>query len=423
MQSSLVISILVLILSQVSSLHLLPLSLSSSIESRISYRPNNLLLGPSRASSTQLSSSSSSSSTSPAKSSSKSSSSTPATVVIAGATGRLGSEVVQAFLEYNADIQSNVNATSSPVKIKCLVREKSYDKAVSTFGQNKNDLLEIVKCDLTNAAQLTAAVSDASVCMWCATGFSDSSSVLDKLIGAFKLKFAPKSTIDISSIALIGKLFSDQLLSTKPLVEGGPRVVLVSSAGVTRPTWSEEKKAKFIGASDIPIVRLNPLNILGVKKDGEQALRSSKAPYTIVRPCGLNDKWPQGRPVVSQGDIAVGRVCRKDVAKFLVSVSLSPSAVGKTMEMFAIPNYPYPASFDMQFSRLRADNVNFFNTEDIVYADDALFAQYSLLQQLVPGEIMQPNKLAMGQTYEQLDQGKVGRLGERGTEEAPITLS
>jgi hypothetical protein len=34
-----------------------------------------------------------------------------------------------------------------------------------------------------------------------------------------------------------------------------PQFVLCSSAGVTRPGWSEEKKKKFVGAADIPIVR------------------------------------------------------------------------------------------------------------------------------------------------------------------------
>jgi len=45
-------------------------------------------------------------------------------------------------------------------------------------------------------------------------------------------------------------------------------------------------------------------------------------------------------------------------------------------------------------------------------------AQYVVLQQLLPGELMEANALAMGQTYEQLDRGETGRLGRRG-EEAP----
>jgi uncharacterized protein YbjT (DUF2867 family) len=55
-----------------------------------------------------------------------------------------------------------------------------------------------------------------------------------------------------------------------------------------------DKKLKYPGAADIPIVRLNPFGILDIKKEGEQALRDSGALYTIVRPTGLNDKFPSG---------------------------------------------------------------------------------------------------------------------------------
>ena len=48
---------------------------------------------------------------------------------------------------------------------------------------------------------------------------------------------------------------------------------------------------------------------------------------------------------------------------------------------------------------------------------------YALLQQLVPGEILAPEKLAMGQTYEQLDKKQEGRLGKRGQESAPLKRS
>jgi hypothetical protein len=44
---------------------------------------------------------------------------------------------------------------------------------------------------------------------------------------------------------------------------------MCSSAGVTRPSWPEDKKIRYPGAADIPIVRLNPFNILNIKKDGK----------------------------------------------------------------------------------------------------------------------------------------------------------
>jgi hypothetical protein len=49
---------------------------------------------------------------------------------------------------------------------------------------------------------------------------------------------------------------------------------------------------------------------------------------------------------------------------------------------------------------------------------DTLKATYSAMQQLLPGERQDSAALAMGQTYEQLDKGEVGRLGRRGEEDA-----
>ena len=196
---------------------------------------------------------------------------------------------------------------------------------------------------------------------------------------------------------------------------------MVSSAGVTRTIWSDEKKKKYEGCADIPIVRLNPLKILDVKRMGEQALRKTGCKYSIVRPCGLTENWSAGRPIISQGDVAVGRTTRPDVAKFLVSVLKEPKAVSKTFEFFAVPGYPYPRDFSIQFDRLKNDIGD--NDYGQSMDDKQIEVEYAILQQLVPGETLQPNALAMGQTYEQLDKDEVGRLGKRGDEAPPIFAS
>jgi hypothetical protein len=254
-----------------------------------------------------------------------------------------------------------------------------------------------------------------SSAIWCAAGFSDASSPISKVVGALKLKFSPAAVIDIKALGQVGS----QMSTKEGVVPGGPTVVMCSSAGVTRPTWSAEKKLRLVGAADIPIVRLNPLNILDIKRKGEDGLRvacGSAARYTIGRPCGLNDATPRGRPLLSQGDVAVGRISRADAAKLLVDALLEPSACGKTLEALALPNFPYPSSLSDQLTRLKRD-------AEPGPDESALFATYALLQQIVPGTTMRPNELAMGQTYEQLDKGQEGRLGARGTETAPITRS
>ena len=216
-----------------------------------------------------------------------------------------------------------------------------------------------------------------------------------------------REVIDISAVREISRVMGARKKG---------KFVLCSSAGVTRPTWSESKKQRLIGCSDIPIVRLNPGNILGTKLESENLLRNTKdLDYCVVRPCGLNDNHPSGRPVLTQGDVAVGRINRQDVASLLVDVLFEEASSGKTFEAIAVPEYPKPISYTQQLSRFQSDASG-------VIDESTVDTTYALMQQLVPGEQLAPQKLAMGQTYEQLDKGETGRLGERGSEVLPERL-
>ena len=63
-----------------------------------------------------------------------------------------------------------------------------------------------------------------------------------------------------------------------------PSLVLVSSAATERNALigddAEARKA------DIPIVQLNPGGVLNHKYAGEQAVRASGLPYTVIKPVG-----------------------------------------------------------------------------------------------------------------------------------------
>ena len=191
-----------------------------------------------------------------------------------------------------------------------------------------------------------------------------------------------------------------------------PFPIFLSSAGTTRPSWDEDKKERLKGCAEIPIVRLNPFGILGLKAESERQLRETGIEYCVVRPCGLNDNWPAGaRPVFSQGDIAVGRINRQDLAKVLCDVLSLPEACNKTFELIGLAGYPPPRGIGPALERLKLDS------EDISEAE--VEAAYAVAQQLLPGERQDAAALAMGQTYEQLDKGETGRLGERGKERAP----
>ena len=125
------------------------------------------------------------------------------------------------------------------------------------------------------------AIEDCDAAIWCATGFSDApgTSVFDKIKKLFGIAFAPKQSIDSIGVPALARAFlkSNDMKTDKEDETGNPlpKVVMLSSAGVTRPSWDDEKKTLFPGAADIPIVRLNPFGILDIKKDSEEKLRET----------------------------------------------------------------------------------------------------------------------------------------------------
>jgi hypothetical protein len=130
------------------------------------------------------------------------------------------------------------------------------------------------------------------------------------------------------------------------------------------------------------------------------------------------DSWPSNlRPVFSQGDVAVGRINRKDVAQILVDILSTPEATGKTFEAITIANsdgyYPRATSISAALDRLELDSMNGGKGP----SEEVVRATYAVMQQLLPGEKQDASQLAMGQTYEQLDKGEMGRLGEKGKED------
>ena len=344
------------------------------------------------------------------------------TVAVAGATGRTGRYVVQELLDRGVD------------KVIAIVRDmsKAQDVLLLLGGidkqQQQKDRLEVVQCNLANPDEIAQVLQGADAAIWCATGFSDAptSGLVAKAKQLLGMALTPQQSIDLVGLPAVAEALAAASSSkddpTKE--EGGnssssssrssdllPQVVMCSSSGVTRPIWSEAKKERFPGAADIPIVRLNPFSILDRKRESEEQLRNSGVNYCIVRPCGLNDDWPAGsRPIVSQGDVAVGRMNRKDVASLLVDVLSLPEATGKTFEVVGLAGYPRPASIAPSLARLYRDG------DALLASEENLMATYVTMQQLLPGEKQDAAALAMGQTYEQLDKGETGRLGERGKE-------
>ncbi|KAJ1636255.1 hypothetical protein T492DRAFT_960675 [Pavlovales sp. CCMP2436] len=333
----------------------------------------------------------------------------PSRVVVAGASGRVGGRVVRTLLERtNTTVVALTRAKESEAKLATALEGSPLALAAS------KSRLEVVQCDLRDEKRLCQLTQGAEAAIWCATGFSEASGPMVKLLGLFNLYYG--KSVDIDGIASLGRCMVAARKAQGGSTEGLD-VVMCSSAGVTRTVWPEEKQLKFPGAADIPIVRLNPFGILDQKRKSEEALRETGCRYAIVRPTGLNDMWPSGRTVFSQGDIAVGRINREDVAQLLCALVAEPAAAGKTMEAMGMPAYPKFRELKSVLGRLKTDAEL---EPSGTFSDAELALEYSLLQQLLPGETGDAAALAMGQTYEQLDVGEVGRLGERGSERAPL---
>lgn len=109
-----------------------------------------------------------------------------------------------------------------------------------------------------------------------------------------------------------------------------PRFVLVSSAGVTRPG-----RPGMNLEEEPPAVRLNDQlgGILTWKLRGEDSVRESGVPYTIIRPCALTEESGVQELVFEQGDNIKGKVSRDSVAEVCVQALEQPKACNVTFEV------------------------------------------------------------------------------------------
>jgi uncharacterized protein YbjT (DUF2867 family) len=73
--------------------------------------------------------------------------------------------------------------------------------------------------------------------------------------------------------------------------------------------------------------------ILTWKLKGEDCVRSSGIPYTIVRPCALTEE-PGGKALIlDKGDNIKGKVSREDIAELCVRALEQPLACNETFEV------------------------------------------------------------------------------------------
>ncbi|MCC5638993.1 CIA30 family protein [Nostoc sp. CHAB 5844] len=131
-----------------------------------------------------------------------------------------------------------------------------------------------------------------------------------------------------------------------------PKFILVSSAGVTRPG-----RLGINLAEEPPAVRLNDQlgGILTWKLKGEDSLRVSDIPYTIIRPCALTEE-PGGQELIfEQGDNIRGKISREDVAELCVQALEQSKSHNVTFEVKATENKVNSINWEKLFSGLQPD--------------------------------------------------------------------
>ncbi|KAL6282506.1 hypothetical protein ACE6H2_013435 [Prunus campanulata] len=138
-----------------------------------------------------------------------------------------------------------------------------------------------------------------------------------------------------------------------------PRFVHVGSAGVTRPNRPGLDLSK-----QPPAVRLNKeLDfILTFKLKGEDLIRESGIPYTIVRPCALTEEPAGADLIFDQGDNITGKISREEVAQICVAALESPYAFGKTFEVKSVVPFSEPFTVDPQNPPPEKDYNVYFKT-------------------------------------------------------------
>jgi uncharacterized protein YbjT (DUF2867 family) len=202
-------------------------------------------------------------------------------VLVAGATGGTGQEVVD-------------RALAQGLHVRALVRDQS--KARMLFG----DRVQYVTGDVREPRSLKKAVKGVDEVI-CALG---SSVQRDPENSPERVDYAGvKSLADAAKAA------------------GVSQFILVSSMGVTHPQH-----------------QLNAMldNILEWKLKGEDAVRATGINYTIVRPGALTNEPGGQRGIrIMQGDPrdGEGSISRSDLAAVLVSAIGRPDLFGKTFEI------------------------------------------------------------------------------------------
>lgn len=227
-------------------------------------------------------------------------------VLVIGGTGGVGQLIVASLLSRN-------------IKSRLLLRDPP--KAKTLFGEQDENILQVLKADTRNPGDLDPAMFEGVTHVICCTGTT-----------AFPSKRWDKDNtperVDWEGVR--------NLVSALPSTV--KRFVLVSSVGVTK-------------SNELPWSIMNLFGVLKYKKMGEDFVRSSNLPFTIIRPGRLTDgpytsydlntllKATAGQRravLIGQGDKLVGEVSRLVVAEACIQALDIDFTEGQTYEINSV---------------------------------------------------------------------------------------
>lgn len=203
---------------------------------------------------------------------------------VAGATGATGQRIVRALVDRQ-------------IPVRALVRDRTQAKELLPSG------VELIQGDVSDPRALQVALGDCTVLL-CATG------------------------------------------ARPNLNPSGPLVV--DYLGVKNLVEAAQAKAiqHFVLVSSLCVSNLfHPLNlfwfVLLWKLQGENALRESGLPYTIVRPGGLLNEERPGNVIMQGADtLFEGSIPRTQVAQVCVEALFCPESRHKTVEIVSRADAP-----------------------------------------------------------------------------------
>lgn len=209
---------------------------------------------------------------------------TPKTVLVAGATGRIGRLVV-------------AEAQAAGLHVRGLTGDPGKEKQLRDLGVE-----ETMVGDLLDPETAPRAVMGMDAVM--------------STVGARDREPGRERIFTDGVVRLIDAL----------CVDAAAHLVLVTSLGVGRSAEAVQ-----------PAFRASRGPILAAMDRAEEHLRSSGLPSTIMRPGRLTDEAATHDVLVGEGGTAIGSgtIPRADVAHLLVAALFTPEAVGRTFEVLS----------------------------------------------------------------------------------------